>query len=111
LYCIVPSHPTKDACSENYVKQSRNLSFADMAKQGQWLTVGASGRQKSKIKNRFIGKTGIAATDSSCKFRAAEQKVPILITNVHTDTSPSDIIDYIHDKTRVIVNTFAAKNR
>lgn len=74
------------------------LSYANITRHGEWKTV--ERRPKSKNINRFIGKTGIATTDINCKFKAAESKIPILITNVHKDTSKTDIIGYIHEKTR-----------
>lgn len=73
------------------------LSFANIMSHGEWKTV--ERRRKPKNINRFIGKTGKATTDINCKFKAAESKIPILITNVHKDTSQTDIIDYIYEKT------------
>jgi hypothetical protein len=90
---------SKSAGSGNVDKEK--TTFADMAKNGKWELVGS--RKRPKTKNRFIGKPGVATTDSNCKFRAAEPRIPILITNVHKDTLQSDIVDYIREKTSVSV--------
>jgi hypothetical protein len=52
-----------------------------------------------RIKNVFEGKTGISAVDSHEKFRAAERKIPMFITNVSKETLETDIVDYIHRRT------------
>lgn len=51
--------------------------------------------------------------DNNCKFRAAEPKVPILITNVHKDTSKSDITEYIREKTKdnISLDQIVMKNK
>ena len=64
---------------------------------GGWTVV----RKKSqKSRNRFIGKTGSVLVESEEKFRAAERKIPLFITNVHKDSSEIDIITYIKNKTK-----------
>lgn len=45
-----------------------------------------------------MGKTGVA-TDVECQFKAANKKVPIFITNIHSETSENDIVNYIRSKT------------
>ena len=57
---------------------------------------------KKRTKYRFAGKSG-TARDISCNFKAAEKKIPILITNIHSDTTEDDIISYIYSKTQETV--------
>ncbi|XP_063394301.1 uncharacterized protein LOC134679328 [Cydia fagiglandana] len=53
-----------------------------------------------KSKNRFIGKTGTAIISPTGKFKAACPKIPLFITYVDPATSPSDIAQYIKNKTQ-----------
>lgn len=56
--------------------------------------------KRKKAKYRFIGERGQATvTGSGEKFRAAEKKVPIFISNIHKDVTDRDIISYVHKKT------------
>ncbi|XP_045777018.1 uncharacterized protein LOC123875311 [Maniola jurtina] len=59
--------------------------------------------RRRRYRNRFEGKTGKAPSEQNCKFRAAETKVPLFISNVHKDTTEKDIIDYIHSNTQEVV--------
>lgn len=65
----------------------------------EWVTV-----QKKRIKNRFMEPCkGKAQTEPEVKFKAANIKVPLFINNVDKQTSEKDIIDYIIQKTNVVV--------
>lgn len=48
-----------------------------------------------KLRNRFIGKTGKAKTELDTKFRYAEIKIPLFISNVNKESTEKDICDYI----------------
>lgn len=56
--------------------------------------------QRGRHKNRFIGKMGKAITNVETKFKAAETKVPLFISNVNKDTVEADICEYIFIKTQ-----------
>ncbi|XP_052758216.1 uncharacterized protein LOC113515160 [Galleria mellonella] len=59
---------------------------------------------KKKVKKyRFIGQLGKASTDANGRFKAAEIKVPLFISNVSKDTKEEDISEYIKKKTGDIV--------
>lgn len=75
----------------------KKTTFAEVTKVGEWKTV--QRRTKPFNANRFIGKMGKATTDASCPFKAADPNIPILITNVHKNTSQSEITEYIRQKT------------
>lgn len=60
-------------------------------------------KRKSKLNHRFGGRMG-AASKCCGKFKAAEKKLPIFITNIHKDTVESDIVDYIRSKTKETVS-------
>lgn len=56
-------------------------------------------RRRKQLKYRYSGKSGVAR-DLEFNFRAAEKKVPVFITNIHSETTKEDIIKYIRSKTR-----------
>lgn len=58
--------------------------------------------RKHKPNYRYSGKRGVAC-DLEGKFKAAERKIPMFITNVHKDTQVCDITDYIKAKTKETV--------
>lgn len=68
--------------------------------QEEWNIVS---RRKSN-KNRFSVKLGTGVQYSDITFKAVENKVPILITNVHKETSEKDIVMHIHRKTQETVS-------
>jgi hypothetical protein len=65
--------------------------------------------QRKKNRNRFIGHTGKALTESGVKFKAANVKIPLFISNVSKDCSEQDVNDYINNKTGEVV-TFEKLN-
>lgn len=94
----VSIEPIYDGCKQK--------QFADVLKEkdlkkpvsdGEWTTV--ERKRRSKMSYRYHGHMGVA-TDTNDKFRAAEKKVPIFITNVHKGTKEIDITSYIHTKTQ-----------
>ncbi|CAH2101953.1 unnamed protein product [Euphydryas editha] len=56
--------------------------------------------QRRKSLNRFTGKTGKAVASPTGKFKAAEMKIPLLISNVNKQTTEHDICEYIKSKTQ-----------
>ncbi|XP_061715306.1 uncharacterized protein LOC133523647 [Cydia pomonella] len=68
--------------------------------EGKWEKVESRKKQR---KYRYHGKYGIAR-DLQCNFKAAERKVPVLITNVHRETTENDIIQYIYGQTKDTVS-------
>ncbi|KAL0869145.1 hypothetical protein ABMA27_007438 [Loxostege sticticalis] len=56
-------------------------------------------RKKSAKRYKLIGQRGSAPTAPDGKFKAADVKVPLLISNVSKEASTSDIISYIKQKT------------
>lgn len=67
--------------------------------------------QKKRLKYRFIGCRGKAESSLDCKFKAADTKIPLFISNVHKDVSESDIVDYIYQKTKEKVSLVKIKMR
>ena len=61
-------------------------------------------QNKRYKQNRLASQKGRALTAPEGKFRAADIKVPLLISNVSTEASEDDIINYIKDKTNEIVS-------
>lgn len=55
-------------------------------------------KKSKKEKDQFLSKRGTAS--SSEKFKAAPSKVPLFLSNVHIDTSKTDIAEYIFNKTQ-----------
>uniref|UniRef100_A0A2A4JLC1 Mutant cadherin n=1 Tax=Heliothis virescens TaxID=7102 RepID=A0A2A4JLC1_HELVI len=56
-------------------------------------------KKKRSKQNRLDSRKGTAITAPDGRFRAADIKVPLLISNVSTEASEDDIIRYIKDKT------------
>lgn len=50
-----------------------------------------------------MGKMGNSVIDAGEKFKPADRKVPIFITNVHKDTTDVDIENYIFRKSAISV--------
>lgn len=69
--------------------------------EGEWQLVRRSNRKRNHLRK---GEMGIAVCDSAGKFKAAERKIPIFITNVHNETNEADIISYISTKTQEVVS-------
>lgn len=65
----------------------------------EWISV-----QKRRYRNRFEGKTGKAVTKLNEKFKAAEIKIPLFISNVNKETTEDDICQYIKFKTSEAVS-------
>ncbi|XP_063531222.1 uncharacterized protein LOC134742173 [Cydia strobilella] len=65
---------------------------------GEWII---KTYKRNKPNYRYAGKRGLACdAESNVKFRAAERKIPIFISNVNKDCLESDIISYVKDKTQ-----------
>ncbi|XP_063385575.1 uncharacterized protein LOC134671685 [Cydia fagiglandana] len=65
---------------------------------GEWIT---KTYKRNKPNYRYAGKRGLACdAQNNVKFRAAERKIPIFISNVNKDCLESDIINYVKDKTQ-----------
>lgn len=60
----------------------------------EWIVV-----NRRRLRNRFVGNIGIA-NNSESKFKAADSKVQLFISNVHKDTLETDITDYVFHKTQ-----------
>lgn len=67
-------------------------------KSGEWIMV-----QRRRLKNRFSTTQGKATSNPNEKFKAADIKVSLFINNVSKETSESDIIDYIFNKSQIKV--------
>lgn len=63
----------------------------DVVRDSEWQIV----RKKSAKHYKLIGQRGCAPTELNCKFKAADTKVPLLISNVSKDVTEKDIISYI----------------
>lgn len=81
-------------------------NFLSSKRDGQWEEV-----QRRRLRNHFVGQHGKANTEATSKFKAADLKVPLFISNVHKDTQENDITDYIFAKTREKVNLFKIRTK
>lgn len=94
-------------------KMVRKLSFAETIANGEewkkpnenenWIEV-----QRKRLRNRFIGSKGKAVLSCS-KFKAADTKIPLFVSNVHKDVTEADIVSYIYDKTQEKVSLLKIK--
>lgn len=76
-----------------------NLQSSD----SEWHLVSKPVRRNYTKQYRYQGKSG-TARDNECKFKAAERKIPMFITNVNKETTPADITSYIQSKTQESVS-------
>ncbi|CAH0718640.1 unnamed protein product, partial [Brenthis ino] len=58
--------------------------------------------QKRRLRNRLISQKGCAnaSEENNQKFKAADIKVPLFISNVDREVSEQDIINYVYGKTK-----------
>lgn len=72
----------------------------------EWIRV-----QRKRLRNRFISQKGSALVEPGdiVKFKAADTKVPLFISNVHKDVDEQDIINYIYEKTQERVSLVKIK--
>lgn len=97
------------ACHAGTNTEIKQPTIADIAKKGEWKTQNAKTSewvtvQNRRYRNRFDGKIGKAATDNTEKFKAAEVKIPLFITNVNKETAEEDVCKYIKNKTSEVVS-------
>ncbi|KAH9638534.1 hypothetical protein HF086_006476 [Spodoptera exigua] len=97
-----------DDMNRNLIQSTQcNKTVAEVLVQGEWpkncTKDGWTLVQNKKPKNRFEGNTGTASPNANFKFRAADSKIPLFITNVDKETTEKDICDYIQNKTQEIV--------
>lgn len=56
-------------------------------------------KNKNAKRYKLIGQKGRASTSSDGKFKAADVKVPLFISNVSKETCEQDIVSYVKEKT------------
>lgn len=71
----------------------------DHNKHNEWQVVNY---HKKPMRYRYTGSAGVCR-DNEGKFKAADSRIPILITTIHNDTSEKDITDYVFNKTKEII--------
>uniref|UniRef100_A0A2H1X0S8 SFRICE_041602 n=1 Tax=Spodoptera frugiperda TaxID=7108 RepID=A0A2H1X0S8_SPOFR len=89
--------------------QVSNMSMAEVVRHGREWRVGQPDLewkevQRRRHKNRQEGVKGKAAIRPDDKFKPAEIKLSLFLSNVHKDTSEKDIVDYIFAKTKESVS-------
>ncbi|KOB78943.1 Flavoprotein family protein [Operophtera brumata] len=76
---------------------SNDLEWKKPKLSDEWVQV-----QRKRLRNRFVGQLGKAHNETG-RFKAAETKVPVFISNVHKENTENDIIEYIRLKTNETV--------
>lgn len=89
-------HNTKKMTMSDVVRS--DLEWKNSKPSEEWVEV-----QRRRYKNRFSCNIGKANTESNIKFKAADTKIQLFISNVHKDTTVEDIREYINQKTQDIV--------
>lgn len=83
-------------CNNFVIKQNLAISPSDIGTgenvKNEWQTV----KRKNKPSYRYLGQRGAADCEIGSKFKAADRKIPMFITNIHKDASEKDISDYIN---------------
>lgn len=80
-------HPYSMITEEKKITTESNITNPN--EEGNWILI-----QRRKVNKRFAAKSGIAF-ETGARFKAAEKKTPIFITNIHKDTTQTDITNYI----------------
>lgn len=112
---INSEHPN-DAFCENMSK-----TLADITRGGVWTKENPNEDwikvQRYKLRNRYSSDSegyarGRAAYRPEDKFKPANRLIPLFLSNVHKDTSETDIVDYIFSKTneKVILHKIKMKS-
>ncbi|KAJ8736491.1 hypothetical protein PYW08_007147 [Mythimna loreyi] len=95
------SHPT----NKTYADASKRKSmWRETEKNEGWITV-----HRKRYGNKFSANKGKACLEQNCKFKAADTKIPLFITNVHKDVSEADIEEYVFDKTKEKISPIKIK--
>lgn len=94
------------AHSVTTVQQAHVKSFSETVQDGDWKPQPRDDNwvlvQKKRLRNRFIGKRGIAV-DTDSNFKAADIKIPMYIYNVSKDVALADVQKYIEKKSNISV--------
>lgn len=80
---------------QTFASVTRTETLNKNPNNGQWTLV----QNKRKL-NKFTTSKGRACIDDNCKFKPADTKIPLFITNVHKDVSEKDVAEYIFSKTQ-----------
>ncbi|KAL0840037.1 hypothetical protein ABMA28_015361 [Loxostege sticticalis] len=92
------------------------MTMAEILNNGEWTKTkpddGWISVQKNKYRNRFDGKTGTASLKCTGRFKAAETKIPLFISNVNKETTEQDICEYVEKMTQetVVLEKITMKN-
>lgn len=109
-----PMLPTPTTVSNAHAEQQmcaepvRRSSMAEIVKApGQWNHVKCDEEwklvERKRLKNRIVGKSGIAANTQNGNFKAAVIKIPLFIYNVDKSATESDISKHIYSKSQINV--------
>lgn len=114
-----PTSPSGTPCkNEKEIKElssSKNKSsFAEVGRaRGLWYVPERDEEwklvQRRRLRNKFTTSKGNASLEQNSKFKAADTKIPLFITNVHKDVSEADIVEYILSKTQEKVSPIKMK--
>ncbi|KAJ8704161.1 hypothetical protein PYW07_013455 [Mythimna separata] len=98
-------HVTHNMSNDNV--NADKMSMADVLRQGgNWKASNTKQEQewkefqRRKLRNRQEGVKGKAAIRPEDKFKPADIKVSLFLSNVHKDTSENDIVEYVLSKTK-----------
>ncbi|KOB57916.1 Mutant cadherin [Operophtera brumata] len=96
------------------LSSDNKLSFAEIGRaRGLWHVPERDDEwklvQRRRLRNKFTTSKGKAILEQNSKFKAADTKIPLFITNVHKDVSEADIAEYILAKTRETVSPIKMK--
>ncbi|XP_063622400.1 uncharacterized protein LOC134794518 [Cydia splendana] len=82
--------------------RSKQPTMAEIASTGAWKSNESTEGWKiasSKKTRRFASRKGAAVDNTNNKFRAADTRVPLFISNVNKEAAEEDICEYIKMKT------------
>ncbi|CAH2058112.1 unnamed protein product, partial [Iphiclides podalirius] len=103
----IAAHAGQRMCQQESKATNNTLAQVVMAP-GEWKSESPSEEwkiaQRKRLRNRIIGKKGVAATEPEGKFRAADIKIPLFIYNVDKSTTDNDIIAHVYNKSQMNIS-------
>lgn len=83
---------------------NRNGLWHEPLKDEEWELV-----QRKRLRNKIVTNKGKACLEQNSKFKAADIRIPLFITNVHKEVVGKDIAEYILTKTQEKVEPIRIK--
>ncbi|XP_061724292.1 uncharacterized protein LOC133530399 [Cydia pomonella] len=92
---LIENKPEEKLTYSDVLQKEGEWKYTDEGSEGEWIL----NEKRKRYRNQFVSSTGKATIARDAKFKPAEIKIPLFISNVHTDVSENDVVNYIYEKT------------